>query len=884
MAEQTRLAEATALRRRAGRSAAVTAYSRPKATPRRVVWVDRAADWTISVGGLTVILAVFGIMAFLVQVVVPLFSGGSVLAAHQYTLPATASGRLLTAATDEYGSLGVEITSSGDVQTFHLPTGRLLAGVSLNLGAAPVTAFARTLRGGHLIFGFADGSVRFGRLSFRTDLLGEADVPADLEAIAGADRTDGRAVYSALPDAQVRRVASEVELLESQPASPAGLPIVAVDYRVGGSVERPSRAFVTVDAAGTVVLTKSESRLNLLTRELTTQTRETRLPALEPLGSIVGVLLTEPGDQVYLAEREGRLRRFDVRDFANPALVETRDVAPGDAELTSLGFLIGEQSLVVGTSRGEVDVWFRVEDPDAGTSDGRALARSHRLEPHRAAVTAFAASERSKLFVTGDASGEVWLRHSTSERVLVRPGDLLARGALAASLSPRDDGILAFDDARGVAHWRVSAAHPETTLRTIFGKVWYEGYPEPTYTWQSSSGTDVFEPKFSLVPLVFGTFKATLYSLLFAVPIALLAAVYTSEFVHPNVRATVKPVMEMMASLPSVVLGFIAALVLAPVVETWLAAVLLLFLALPLSLLAGAYLWQLLPQDTALRLDGLPKFALVFVAIGLGVAAAVGLGPAFERVFFGGDLRAWLDGALGTGTPFLFLLLLLPSFAGVSALASRVLGARLTERIRALDRSRGGLLDGARWLAVLAASAGLAWGVAAALAALGVDPRGGPVGTYVQRNTLVVGFAMGFAVIPIIYTIAEDAMSAVPSHLRAASLACGATPWQAAVSVIIPTAMSGVFAAIMVGMGRAVGETMIVVMAAGNTPILDWNLFNGLRALSANIAVELPEAVKDGSLYRMLFLAALVLFAMTFVVNTLAELVRLRFRRRAAQL
>ena len=170
------------------------------------------------------------------------------------------------------------------------------------------------------------------------------------------------------------------------------------------------------------------------------------------------------------------------------------------------------------------------------------------------------------------------------------------------------------------------------------------------------------------------------------------------------------------------------------------------------------------------------------------------------------------------------------------------------------------------------------------LGALGLDPRGGVVGTYVQRNTLVVGFAMGFAVIPIIYTIAEDAMSAVPSHLRAASLACGATPWQTAVSIVIPTAMSGVFAAIMIGMGRAVGETMIVVMAAGNTPILDWNVFNGLRALSANIAVELPEAVKDSSLYRMLFLAALVLFAMTFVVNTLAEIVRQRFRKRAAEL
>jgi phosphate transport system permease protein len=93
-----------------------------------------------------------------------------------------------------------------------------------------------------------------------------------------------------------------------------------------------------------------------------------------------------------------------------------------------------------------------------------------------------------------------------------------------------------------------------------------------------------------------------------------------------------------------------------------------------------------------------------------------------------------------------------------------------------------------------------------------------------------------------------------------------------------------VFAGIMVGMGRAVGETMIVVMAAGNTPILEWNIFSGLRALSANIAVELPEAVKDGTLYRTLFLAALVLFVMTFVVNTMAEIVRQRFRKRAVQL
>jgi phosphate transport system permease protein len=233
--------------------------------------------------------------------------------------------------------------------------------------------------------------------------------------------------------------------------------------------------------------------------------------------------------------------------------------------------------------------------------------------------------------------------------------------------------------------------------------------------------------------------------------------------------------------------------------------------------------------------------------------------------------------------PFTFLLLLPLAYVTVSLLSERTLGDVLGLG-QATPSLRTGLIDGGRWLATLAAAAALAAVVAGALTGLGLDARGGVVSTYVQRNTLVVGFAMGFAVIPIIYTIAEDALNSVPEHLRAASLACGATPWQTATRVILPTAMSGVFAAIMVGMGRAVGETMIVVMAAGNTPILEWNIFSGLRALSANIAVELPEAVKDGTLYRTLFLAALTLFVMTFVVNTAAEVVRQRFRKRAVSL
>jgi len=151
---------------------------------------------------------------------------------------------------------------------------------------------------------------------------------------------------------------------------------------------------------------------------------------------------------------------------------------------------------------------------------------------------------------------------------------------------------------------------------------------------------------------------------------------------------------------------------------------------------------------------------------------------------------------------------------------------------------------------------------------------------YDQRNCLVVGIAMGFAVIPIIFTIAEDAFTSVPQHLTAASLALGASRWQTATRVVLPTASPGIFSAIMIGFGRAVGETMIVLMATGNTPVLDWSVFNGMRTLSANVAVEIPEAPHGGTLYRTLFLASLVLFMMTFLVNTLAEVVRQRLRER----
>jgi phosphate transport system permease protein len=153
-----------------------------------------------------------------------------------------------------------------------------------------------------------------------------------------------------------------------------------------------------------------------------------------------------------------------------------------------------------------------------------------------------------------------------------------------------------------------------------------------------------------------------------------------------------------------------------------------------------------------------------------------------------------------------------------------------------------------------------------------------------QRNAMVIGFAMGFALIPTIFSVAEDAIYSVPRYLVNGSYALGASGWQTMVGVVLPTASPGIFSAVMLGFGRGVGETMIVLMASGNTPLMDVNIFEGMRTLSANLAVEMAETEVDSTHYRVLFLSGLVLFIFTFFFNTLAEVVRQRMRKKYGSL
>jgi len=852
--------------------------------PRRSVLLqDGIARWLIKLSGIGGIVAVSMVGLFLLWVVLPLLRPTGV--GDQRNLPSVAdptpgsgSYRLeaVAQAIDNYGSMSWNLMSNGYFLVQDLDTGKILDRIPVDEGRVPrCWAFAGPE--GKCIFGFADGSVVLAEVSFTTKFLDDEDVPADYHDLQpGARKTWRNGSLERTPEGQLRFQVLTVTRDKALPLSDTPIELIDLSGTSSGF------ALAALDSVGTFFYRTLTLKTNMITGKVRVRSRGGKLelgtgnPAYS--GDFDYLMLNDTGDLALLTAADGQtvLLQKTGSVFAETG---TQDLAPAEgAAVTSMAFLTGKVSLAVGDSNGGLAVWFAIR----GTGgDPARMELAHHLETGRAPVTALGASYRSRMLAAGYADGVVKVFHVTSHRGL---GEVTFNDGpvLLVTLAPREDMLMAAESgATGV--WRLDAPHADISPGVLFRPVWYEGYPGPAYVWQSSAASDSFEPKLSLMPLIFGTLKATFYSLLFGLPLALMAAIYTSEFLDRKSRSRIKPVIEIMASLPSVVLGFLAALVMAPLVEKVAVEVLSVILLSPFFVLLGAHLWQLLPSQLAARLNPYRPFA-VLGCLALGAWAGWQLGPAMENIGFAGDFKGWLDGRVGSGVSGWLGLLLVPCGLFVSWFNGSYGQGLVRNRGAAWGRTSLALLDLGRFLASAALTVAMALFLGWLLDSSGWDPRGSVYGTYVQRNALVVGIAMGFAVIPLIYTISEDALTAVPDHLRAASLGAGATTWQTAILVVIPPAMSGLFSAAMIGLGRAVGETMIVLMAAGNTPIMDMNIFNGFRTLSANLAVELPEAVQNSTHYRTLFLAALVLFVMTFLLNTVAEVVRLHFRRKTSRL
>lgn len=735
----------------------------PRSRHRRIK--DQLARVGVTAGGILVLVALLLIFFYLLYVVMPIFEPASIQSLSKLDRPE--SGQTALLGVDDKNHIGYRFTRSGELDFFALdeatgvPIGQRI--VHQQVANQPVAVARNALGKPVLAYGYADGSVSLLHPDFNVSY------------------PDGRMQITP----GVKYPLGETPLLldaKHRPIEQLALAVTSARVLLAATVSQ-----------GDIILLALDAKTDRVTGAVSWSSARYPLPVLP--GQPDQILLT-PNQHSLLVRTGNLLSIFDIRDLAHIRLRSAIPVNASDANVTTLTLLSGASSVLVGNDNGVISQWFEV------LHEGVREWTHIRDFQAAGAVREIAVETNRKGFAVLSGDNQVELFHTTGERRLLSAS--LGEGRIQhLTLSPRNNRLLLETDQQ-LHVYQVKNDYPEVTWSALWRKVWYEGYPEPQYVWQSTAASDDFEAKFSLVPLVFGTLKAAAYALLFAVPIALSGAIYAGYFMSVGLRRIVKPTIEIMAAMPTVILGFLAGLWLAPLVEQNLPGVFLMLLALPLSMLLSALLWYSLPRAIKGWVpEGWQALLLVPVLLLVGYVC-LGVSPWLETAFFHGNLRSYLTHDLG-------------------------------------------------------------W-------------------RFDQRNALVVGIAMGFAVIPTIFSIAEDAVFSVPKHLTKGSLALGATTWQTLTRVVLLTASPGIFSAVMMGLGRAVGETMIVLMATGNTPVMDMSIFQGLRTLAANIAVEMPESEVGSSHYRVLFLAAFVLFMFTFVFNSLAEFVRQRLREKYSTL
>ncbi|MEP4484671.1 MAG: ABC transporter permease subunit [Halioglobus sp.] len=721
---------------------------------------DRIATVSITAGGAAVLVAILLIFFYLLYEVLPLF--GSATIEQSGTQPWQGAQGPLYVAVEEQGELGLSVHPSGVAEFFSVHSGSVIESESLVSGADQITVAAPESADSRLVaVGYESGQVRLFRHDYRLSYPG------------------GQRVIT--PAFEWRYNDVELSLLDQ--------PVAQVAVR-----DTEDALVVVVRAASGELLGQRFSKEeDFLSGEITFEPEQLHLPAL-PSGQVTFYIGSSQRWLYYLTQ-EGAYYVVDLHNSdanGTQRVVDTGRLFELNGKLTASELLLGGLSLLAASDEGELVQHFMVRED----GDFR-LQRIRSFHTDDEVIEKLMPEHRRKGFLALTHSGKLQIFHTTAHRRLLSES-VVTLPVQAAAISPRGHSLVLLDQAGQLQHWRIDNEHPDISWSALWSEVWYESYDQPEYIWQSSASNNDFEPKYSFAPLAFGTLKAAFYTMLIAAPLAICGAIYTAYFMAPALRRKVKPLVELMEALPTVILGFLAGLWLAPFLEEQLTGVVTVMLVMPVGVLIFAYVWSQLPPR--LR-SAVPEgwHAAILIPVIIVIAwSCFSMNDWMELWLFGGDMRHWITNELGI--------------------------------------------------------------------------------SFDQRNALVVGIAMGMAVIPTIFSIAEDSIFSVPKHLSYGSLALGATPWQTLVGVVLPTASPGIFSGLMIGLGRAVGETMIVLMATGNTPIMDANIFEGMRTLSANIAVEVPEAEVDSTHYRVLFLAAFVLFLFTFIVNTIAELVRQRLR------
>ncbi len=736
---------------------------------------DTLARYGVVVGGLGVIAAVVMIFFYLLYVVYPLFISANAVAASEYAVPEQALGNTLLLEMEEQNEVAARFTDTGQVVFFEVVSGKTLKTEAVKIPEdTHITSFAQgsPINEGAVIYGLADGRAIVVKHQYKVTF------PNNVRVIT--------------PSLKYPLGEQPLVLDES------GAALEKIAIKVGESATTiVAKTADTSQGEGKVRLLNLQKEQSLFADEaaLTRTDSVIELPA----AGIANILIDKDEYNLYLVSNDGQLGFYDISNKSKPNLRQQQSVIDAGQKITSVAFLNGDLSLLLGDSSGLVSQWSMVKDK----LNRPAMQKIRSFKVSEKAVVALNAEQRRKGFMTIDADGVVGIYHTTAERQLIKE-HVSTTMPTAAVLSPRANALLV-QSVDGKMHlWHIDNEHPEVSIKSLWQEVWYESYPKPAYIWQSSAANNDFEPKYSLTPLVFGTLKAAFYAMLVAMPLALLGAIYTAYFMTPRMRQSVKPTIEIMGALPTVILGFLAGLWLAPFMEEHLAGLFAMLLFIPVGVMLFAFSWEFLPKSLSEKIPEGWESAILIPVILLSGWLAFKFSVPLETMLFHGSLRDGFKNELGIG--------------------------------------------------------------------------------YDQRNAMVVGVAMGFAVIPTIFSIAEDAIFSVPKHLTVGSLALGATPWQTMTRVVLLTASPGIFSAVMIGFGRAVGETMIVLMATGNTPVMDMSVFQGLRTLAANIAVEMPESEVDSTHYRVLFLSALVLFTFTFIFNTLAEVIRQRLREKYSSL